>query len=271
MYIMPSNRKWIAAGAAVIVVAAGVAVANGAFSGDVRGSAARRAAPAPQPAPHPLRPVYNPPIQGNSGASPPVEQAENAKIAAANDHPAQWAAVSALNPPAPAPSAHFPAIAHATRQNPNSYATAFVTEALNIDFAKQSRRSLLSWAVSETSPETMPGIPASAASKFLYADLTSSGSPVPTARAWTANAASGVTWSTSGVSMTTCPIWTQALATGWQPPDLRMGCLDVTGNLTVTQRGQPPTVKPFSLELGVGTAEYHKGYGAMSVNNWTVG
>jgi len=270
---MRNNRKWMVAVVAVIVVAAIVAVASGAFSGNARNAAGQSPSTAKRPAhrPHPLRPVYNPPSQANNGTSASRQQADNAKLAAANDHPAQWAAVSALNPPAPAPSAQFPAISYATRQNPDSYATAFVTELLNIDFAKQTRRALLAWAVSETSPDTMPGTPASAAAKVLYADLDPTGSPLPTPAVWSANAASDVTWTTSNVTMTPAPIWTQVLATGWRPPDSRMNVLDVTGNLTITPSGKPAVVKPFSLQLGLGTAEYHNGYGAMSVNNWTVG
>jgi len=117
----------------------------------------------------------------------------------------------------------------------------------------------------------MPGTPSSVASKFLYYTLAASGSPIPSAARWAANAAASVVWSVANPSMTTCPIWTQALATGWQPPDPRMDCLDVTGDLTVTEAGLPPSVKSFSLQLGLGTAQYHHGYGAMSVNNWTVG
>ena len=270
---MHNNRRWIAAVMTVIVVAGVVAVASGAFSGHAGDPAGRQPSTAKQAAhpPRPLRPVYNPP-SGHSGSGSSEQQADNAKIAqAAAGNSAAWAAIEAMALPAATPSPQFLAIPHAARQNPDSYVTAFVTELLDIDFAKQTRPSLLSWAVSETSPETMPGTPASAASKFLYANLTSSGSPVPTARAWTADAASGVTWSASGVSMTTCPIWTQVLATGWQPPDLRMDCLDVTGNMTVTKTGRPPAVNPFSLQLGLGTAEYHNGYGAMTLNSWTVG
>ena len=43
---MPSNRKWIAAGAAVIVVAGVVAVASGGFSGHARDAAGRPASTA---------------------------------------------------------------------------------------------------------------------------------------------------------------------------------------------------------------------------------
>ncbi len=270
---MHNNRRRIGAVVAVIVVGGVVAATSGAFSGHGGGAAGQQASTTKRPPqrPHPLHPVYNPPTShGGSGSS--EQQADNTKIAqAAAGNSTAWAAIEAMALPAPAPSAQFPSIPRAARQNPDSYATAFVAELLNIDFAKQTRPSLLSWAVSETSPETMPGTPASAAAKFLYANLTSSNSPVPSAKAWTANAASGVTWTASGVSMTTCPIWTQVLAAGWQPPDLRMDCLDVTGNLTVTQPGRSTAVKPFSLQLGLGTAEYHNGYGAMSLNNWTVG
>jgi hypothetical protein len=268
---MSSNRKWIAAVVTISVVTAIVAVASGAFSGHARNAAGRPPSPAERSARRPLRPVYNPPSQGNSGIGSAKQQADNAKIAAANDHPAQWAAVSALNPPAPAPSAQFPAISHAKRQNPDSYATAFVTELLSIDFAKQARPALLSWAVSETSPDTMPGVPTSTAPKVLYAYLTGARSPLPTVTAWAANASASTNWSVANLAMTTCPTWTQALATGWQPPDPRMDCLDVTGDLNISQPGQAPSVKPFSLQLGLGTAKYHHGYGAMSVYGWTVG
>ena len=270
---MSHNRKWIVVVVAVIVVAAIFAVTSGVFGGHAHNAAVRPPSVAKRRAdqPGPPRPVYNPPSSADSGITSGQQQADNAKLAAANDHPAQWAAVSALDPPAPASSTQFPAIGHATRQNPDSYATAFVTELLSISFAKQSRRALLAWAVSEASPDTMPGTPSSAAPKVLYADLDPAGSPVPTPAVWSANAASGVTWSASNVTMTPAPIWSQVLATGWQPPDLRMDFLDVTGNLTVAQPGRPATIEPFSLQLGLGTAEYHNGYGAMSVNNWTVG
>ena len=270
---MPRNRKWIGALMAVIVVAGVVAVTSGALSGHGTDAAGRHASIAKRSPRrvHPLRSLYSPP-SSHGATSSSEEQADNAKIAqaAAGDSTA-WAAIEAMALPSPSPSAQFPSIPHGARQDPGSYATAFVSELLSIDFAKQDRPSLLSWAVSETSPETMPGTPASAAAKFLYADLTSSNSPIPSARAWTANAASGVTWSASSVTVSVAPAWSQALATGWQPPDLRMDFLDVTGNLTITQPGQPPALRPFSLQLGLGSAEYHHGYGAMSLNNWTVG
>jgi len=270
---MSIKRKWFAAVAALIVVACVVAVANGAFSGHTPRTASPSPSTAARPAqlPQPLRPVSSPPSQSLSATGATSQQAEDAKIAAEAPPAGQWAAVEALSPPTPNPSLQFPSIPATERQNPDSYATAFVAELLNINFASAPRSSLLSWAVSETSPETTPGTPALAASKFLYFNLISPGGPTPSEAAWTSNAAENVTWSASGVTVSVAPAWSQAIASGWQPPDLRMDFLDVTGNLTVTQTGRSLAVKPFSLQLGLGSAEYHHGYGAMSLNNWTVG
>jgi hypothetical protein len=266
---MHGNKKWTAVVLALVIVAGIVAIAAGAFS--TGRPTARPMAPRPSsPHSHTLRPAYNPPSP-SGGPNSAQQRRDDAKIAASNDDPVQWSVIETLDLPAAHPSARFPAIPHIGRQETENYATAFVGELLTITFATDSRPALLSWAVSETSPDTMPGTPASAGAKVLYADLAGSGSPVPTSTAWAANAAAGVTWSVSNVTVSAAPIWTQALATGWQPPDPRMDDLDVTGILAVTQTGQPPIVKPFSLQLGLGTAEYHDGCGAMSLNAWRLG
>lgn len=270
---MSPKRKWLVVVAALIVVAFVVAVANGGFGDHIPNMASPSPSTASRPTqlPQPLRPVSNPPSQSLSATGSARQQAEDAKIAAEAPAAGQWAAIEALSPPTPSPSLQFPAISAAERQNPDSYATAFVAELLNINFAAAARSSLLSWAVSETSPETTPGTPALAASKFLYFNLISPGSPTPSEASWISNAAAAVTWSASVVTVSVAPAWSQAIASGWQPPDLRMDFLDVTGNLTVAQTGRSLAVEPFSLQLGLGSAEYHHGYGAMSLNNWTVG
>lgn len=197
---------------AVVVVAGVAGVASGVFDGHSPNAAGRRSFAAQRPAQRPLRRVYNPP-PAHSDIGSSEQQADNAKIAqAAAGNSATWAAIAGMALPADAPSPSFPAIPHTQRQNPDSYTTAFVTELLNIRFATSARSSLLSWAVSEISPETTPGTPASAAGKFLYADLISSSSPVPTATAWTKNAVSGVTWSVSDVTVSVASQWSQALA-----------------------------------------------------------
>ncbi|MGC8513839.1 MAG: hypothetical protein ACP5P1_12520 [Acidimicrobiales bacterium] len=276
---MDNHRKWTAAVIAVAAAAGIAAAATGVLASGWPShdrpvtsptSTTTAARPAGQTSRHPtgpLQPVHNPPAPTFVSAQ---QQADNAKIAASNDQPAEWVPVDAITLPAPVPSAQFPAVTHAARQDPDSYATSFVSELLNLDFATQTRVDLLAWAVSETSPDTMPGVPAAAAAKVLYADLDPTGSPIPPASTWAANAASGVTWTASDVTITPAPTWSEVLATGWQPPDVRMDFLDVTGNLTVTQTGHTPTVEAFSLQLGLGSAEYHDGYGAMSLNNWTI-
>ena len=264
---MHPYRKWaIGAGVIVLLVAVGLAIGRGGIRG-----ANRSSAPVHEKAQHILKPQYSPPLTTAGGGSS-QQQADNAKIATANEGKgAQWAAIETLTPPAPVTSRVFPAISHATRQGADSYATAFVNELLSIDFAKQSRPSLFAWAQSEMAPDTLPGTPARASTRILYANLSSSTSPVPTPTKWSANAAAGVTWAVSGINETVAPLWSDSIATGWVPPDPRMVGLDVTGTLTITQRGHAPAERPFSLQLDLGTAEYHSGYGALSVNNWTEG
>ena len=260
-------RKWaIGAGVVVVLLAVGLAIGRGGLPG-----ANRSSAPVHEKAQHVLKPQYSPPLTTAGGGSS-QQQADNAKIATANEGKgAQWAAIETLTPPAPVTSRVFPAISHATRQGADSYATAFVNELLSIDFAKQSRPSLFAWAQSEMAPDTLPGTPARASTRILYANLSSSTSPVPTPTKWSANAAAGVTWAVSGVNETVAPLWSDSIATGWVPPDPRMVGLNVTGTLTITQRGHAPAERPFSLQLELGTAEYHSGYGALSVNKWTEG
>ena len=260
-------RKWaIGAGVVVVLLAVGLAIGRGGLPG-----ANRSSAPVHEKAQHVLKPQYSPPLTTAGGGSS-QQQADNAKIATANEGKgAQWAAIETLAPPAPVTSRAFPAISHATRQGADTYASAFVSELLSIDFAKQSRPSLFAWAQSEMAPDTLPGTPARASTRILYANLSSSTSPVPTPTKWSANAADGVTWAVSGVNETVAPLWSDAIATGWVPPDPRMVGLNVTGTLTITQRGHAPAERPFSLQLELGTAEYHSGYGALSVNKWTEG
>jgi hypothetical protein len=260
-------RKWVI-GVVVVVLLVGIGVATslGSVTGGARSSRA-----VDRSTQHLLKRRYRPPST-ISGSGSAVQQADNATIAAANQGKgAQWAEIETLTPPAPVTTTAFPAISYSARQGADTYASAFVTELLKIDFAKESRASLLAWAQSEMAPDTLPGTPSPASTRILYANLNSSPSPVPTPAEWSANAAEGIGWSASGVSETVAPQWSSALATGWVPSDPRMLELDVTGTLTITHNGHRPVSEPFSLQLGLGTAEYHSGYGALSVNNWTEG
>ncbi len=63
------------------------------------------------------------------------------------------------------------------------------------------------------------------------------------------------------------PGWTQLTAAGWQPADARMAGVDVSGLLTVRQ-GRAVTVDHFTVEVFVGSARWHDGYGTESVTGW---
>lgn len=194
------------------------------------------------------------------------------RIAASSEpKKALWAEMEKITLPPPSPSSEFPAVPHALRQKADTYATAFVRELLSINFAKQSRQALLEWAQSEVAPDPLSGVRTRVSTTFLYSNLMSSATPLPSPAQWAANAAASVRWSVSGVEEIVNPNWSQLMATGWLPADSRMTALDVTGNLTITQPGRAPEVRPFVLELVLATAKYHNGYGAMSVNNSTFG
>lgn len=233
-------------------------------------SALSKQAASQQPVAQPLKPV---PFSLNTSVLqyPMDRELDPRMVAAANSQKALWAEMERITLPPPIPSSEFPAIPHALRQNADTYANAFVHELLSINFAKQSRQALLDWAQSEVARDTLPGIPARIWTTFLYSNLTSSSTPLPTPAQWAANAAAGVRWSVSGVEEIVYPKWSELMSTGWLPPDPRMTALDVTGNLTITQPGHAPKVRPFTIEVELATAKYHNGYGTVSVNNWILG
>ncbi|WP_298343142.1 hypothetical protein [Ferrimicrobium sp.] len=263
-----STRGWLIGGGGLVIVAVlAIIFVLGARGGNEKGT---RAIANNGGTSHTLTPRYSaPPGEGHTSAQ---QLADNAKIAEANQaNGAEWIQVEALKLPPPTVSANFPAILNTLRQGSDTYATAFVNELLDINFAKDTRSALLSWAQSELAPDSMPGTPSLASTRVLYGDLVGEPSPIPTASTWSMNAKHRVVWSVSDVSESVNPEWSSALATGWQPSDPLMVALDVTGTLTISQASHQAVSKPFSLELGLASAEYHHGYGAMSVDNWTEG
>ena len=262
------SRGWfIGLGGFVIVTVLAVVFVMGARGGNEKRSSAIAG---DGRASHTLAPRYSaPPVEGHASAQ---QLADNAKIAEANQaNGAEWIRLETLNPPPPTVSTHFPAIASSLRQGSDTYATAFVSELLDINFARDTRSSLLSWAQSELAPDSIPGTPLLAATRVLYGDLVGAPSPIPSAPTWSLNAKHRVVWSVSNLAESVNPEWSSALATGWQPSDPLMVALDVTGTLTISQADHQTVSKPFSLELGLASAEYHHGYGAMSVDSWTEG
>jgi hypothetical protein len=57
------------------------------------------------------------------------------------------------------------------------------------------------------------------------------------------------------------------VAAGWQPTDVRMTEEDVTGRLTIDQGGRV-TTHHFVLQVIVGSARWHDGYGTVAVSGW---
>jgi hypothetical protein len=185
----------------------------------------------------------------------------------------EWSGESATTAamlPEAATSATFPPIDAADSQAPSTYALAFTQELLDVDFAASTRKELLAWASYNNAPNSLVTMPAAINQKVLPASLTMSPTPVPTSTQWKRLAAVRTNWHVSGLVTSVSPIWTQLLATGWQPVDPLMAMYDVSGTLTVTTPGHEPDVESFFFVLTIGGASWHAGYGAMALNDWTV-
>lgn len=183
---------------------------------------------------------------------------------------AQLAEIETLKLPAPAVGGGWPDLPPA--YTPESWTAEFVAGLLDIDFSRQTRSGLGAWLVAEQAPDLMPGIPEGAQLGTLYAtvmdpNLTGQPSPIPPAAVWQANAAEGVRWSVSNLEVQLDPGWQSMIAAGWQPVDLYASVEDVSGTLTITQASSR-TQRSFSLQLQLGSAHWHPGYGSALVSSW---
>lgn len=157
---------------------------------------------------------------------------------------------------------------------PDQWVESFTQQLLTINFSTQPRAGLGSWLSAEEAPERLPGVPLSAGSKVLYLSLLdpqavgAGSSPIPGTTAWQANAAQGVSWKVADLQVQPAAQWSQLLASGWQPTDERFAAYQVKGLLNISQRGAPSAVRGFSMLVYVGSAQWHAGYGTVSVAGW---
>jgi hypothetical protein len=170
-------------------------------------------------------------------------------------------------------STEYPAVPNADRQDPSAYATAFVAEMLGRVYGRQSRTQLLAWAQSESAPNTLPGVPVGLASESLVLSLVapdSSDGPLPSVGQWTALATKDTSQTVMGVQTQVDPDWLALISTGWEPVDPAMTMLSVTGTLA-THAGGGVGAQPFAFVLTLGSSSTRPGYGAVAVDDWTVG
>ncbi len=169
-------------------------------------------------------------------------------------------------------STGYPAVPTADRNDPGAYAMAFVTELLDRHYAQQSPTQLLAWAQAESSPNTLPGVPAGLASRSLVLSLVAiegSDGPVPSRDQWTVAAAEGTAQTVSDLQTEVDPDWLSLISTGWEAVDPAMTMLSVTGALS-TRIGHASRSQSVALVITLGSNAARPGYGAVAVDGWTV-
>jgi hypothetical protein len=260
-------RTKLVAAAALICVMAGagalVAVLGG---GSPHPPAGHRVATPSLPANgwRPVAPVTT--VPGQTPVQQRYDQAFEQGFASSGNE-AVMARAEAIMLPAPAIGGGWPDLP--ASDTPDGWATGFVRGLWDIDFAHQRRSALGAWLVAQEAPDLMPGIPAAFADRALYVsvmDPAIMGQPslIPSATQWRADAAAGVRWSVSDLEVTLDPQWQSMIAAGWQPVDMHAAVEDVSGVLRVT-RGEGTSTRRFSLALQLGSAQWHQGYGSVTV------
>jgi hypothetical protein len=214
--------------------------------------------------------VWHAPPTAIAAGSPVQEQYDQAFSAGLGSLPGM-AAARALPAPIAAVNGGWPRLS--VEVTPERWAAAFVAALLDVDNRRQARDALAGWLQAQEAPELLPGVPAAVADKVLYVSLLDpalfGGQPTPVVSApqWAAAARAGVRQTVSDVMVQADAGWAQMTAAGWQPTDVRMTEEDVTGLLTI-HHGGGVTSHRFGLQLIVGSARWHDGYGTVAVSGW---
>ena len=192
---------------------------------------------------------HTPPTVVASGT--PVQEEYDQAFAQGLGSQAGMIRAESLPVPAPAVAGRLAGRSRAA-STPEGWAAEFVAGLLDINFAGQSRPALAAWLQAQEAPELIPGIPATVADKVLYISLLDPGlfggqpTPVVSAEAWGDEARAGVRQTVSGLLVEVDPAWSQLIAAGWQPADVRMTEVDVSGVLTRAPGragGHPPLLR----------------------------
>jgi hypothetical protein len=228
------------------------------------GASRRSGATTPSPG---YRPSYS--------ASVPNSTADQRAATVVAQNSGLIAATEACTPPTPAWSAAYPSLPRGDWRSETRYITAFVGELLDRDYRTQPRADLARWVSAESAGALLPGVPARAADNDLYASLfcprqthTAPGVVPPQAR-WAQLARQGVRVHVTHVFINPDETWVRDVAAGLTSRDPLTDDRAVNGTMTVTRHGRT-VVERFALQLSVGSALHHPGYGASEIDAWTV-
>lgn len=206
-------------------------------------------------------------------------QTQLAAALATAESPEEIAAGEALRLPAGHYTGEFRPVAAKDETDEFSYAKAWTTELLDLHYRSQSRRALLSWAIAGEAANTLPGVPSNVEDKSLYLSLegpsldgVTAPTPVPTTARWENMAERRIVQRVSAIEVSVDPAWNRLVGEGFVPKDPLLAFVDVSGTVTTTEpvHAAPVHRRNFKLVLAVGSALHHPGYGAISVDNWSL-
>jgi hypothetical protein len=205
-------------------------------------------------------------------AGTPVQEEYDQAFTAGLGGLAGMPAAESLTIPAPAVAGGWPQLA--VQVTPESWAQVFTAGLLDIDYARQSRAAVPAWLQAQEAPELVPGVPAQVADKVLYISVLDPGlfggqpTPLASASQWAEAARVGLSQTVSDVMVQADPGWAQMTAAGWQPTDVRLAEEDVSGLLTMRYGPRVSASHRFALQVIVGSARWHDGYGTVAVAGW---